>query len=30
MVGQNGKTHNERPLVTNGCSKKAKKKAARK
>lgn len=29
MVGQNGMTHNERPLVTNGCAKKAKKKAAR-
>jgi hypothetical protein len=29
MVGQNGMTHNGRPLVTNGCAKKAKKKAAR-
>jgi hypothetical protein len=29
MVGQNGMTHNETPVVTNSCSKKAKKKAAR-
>ncbi len=29
MVGQNGKTHAERPVVTNSCAKKAKKKAKR-
>jgi hypothetical protein len=29
MVGQNGMTHNENPVVTNSCGKKAKKKAAR-
>jgi hypothetical protein len=29
MVGQNGMTHNETPVVSNSCSKKAKKKAAR-
>ncbi len=29
MVGQNGKTHNENPVVQNGCGKKAEKKAAR-
>ncbi len=29
MVGQNGMTHNESPVVDNSCSKKAKKKAAR-
>jgi hypothetical protein len=26
MIGQNGKRHNERPIVQNGCGKKAKKK----
>jgi hypothetical protein len=29
MIGQNGMRHNERPVVKNGCSAKAKKKAAR-
>jgi hypothetical protein len=29
MVGQNGKVHNESPVVANSCGKKAKKKAAR-
>jgi hypothetical protein len=29
MVGQNGMTHSERPVVRNSCGKKAKKKAAR-
>lgn len=29
LVGQNGMRHNERPVVSNSCSKKAKKKAAR-
>jgi hypothetical protein len=29
LVGQNGKRHNERPVVQNSCSKKAKKKAAK-
>jgi len=29
MVGQNGMRHNERPVVTNSCAKKAKKKAKR-
>jgi hypothetical protein len=29
MVGQNGKTHNESPVVENGCGAKAKKKVAR-
>jgi hypothetical protein len=29
MVGQNGKVHNETPVVTNSCGKKAKKKASR-
>jgi hypothetical protein len=29
MIGQNGKRHNERPVVANSCGKKAKKKAAR-
>jgi hypothetical protein len=29
MVGQNGMTHNETPVVSNSCSKKVKKKAAR-
>jgi len=24
MVGQNGKVHNERPIVQNGCGKKSK------